>query len=590
MADVISIRPDAQGDGLDEIFEEQATRRSAAEEDGRVSIEITAKESEVVEKAGAALAKDPDLYQRAKQLVHVTEEAKPPRGIQRSVGAPAIDRIPRAVLRTRLTRLARFKKWVESREDLVDAHPPDWAIDYLHTCSSYPEVRPLTAVVTTPVLLPDHSVLTTPGYHADSGILYRSNGIHLEINTGPTREDAIRAVAVLREIFCDFPFASPADFSVILSGLLSLLTRFAFPGPAPLHALDGSTRGVGKTLLVDLISLIAFGWKIAKMPPCNDEEEWRKRIMTIALTGELAVLIDNVRDTLGDPSLDAALTTDGDWTDRRMGKMESASAPLTAVFFCTGNNLQFGEDTARRTIKCRLNSPLEHPEARSGFTHPDIVRHVLANRKSLLEAALTIPLAYCRAGMPDQASPKFGSFEGWSDLVRSGLIWAGCEDPCLTNKEAQKADTTAAGLPALFHGLRALDPETKGLGTADILDAVGTVGTFSKEAEKHKALRRAIEGLCPGHGKPLPDARQFGRFLGKHKQRVCGGYRLNCRELTGQTLWFVEQIGSSSSQQDQPNAEAPAPVPATTPTSEGSTDPRMQTFIQRVNASRGKTA
>ena len=61
-------------------------------------------------------------------------------------------------------------------------------------------------------------------------------------------------------------------------------------------------------------------------------------------------------------------------------------------------------------------------------SHPDLLAWVRRERGRLLVAALTILYAFCRAGRPVPSGLKpWGSFEGWSGLVRAALVWAGMQ-------------------------------------------------------------------------------------------------------------------------------------------------------------------
>ncbi len=108
-------------------------------------------------------------------------------------------------------------------------------------------------------------------------------------------------------------------------------------------------------------------------------------------------------------------------------------------------------DTARRVCHIRLESPEENPENRSDLRHPNLEAYIRRRRGELLAAALTILVGYIRNGRPDQDLPAWGSFEGWSGLVRSAVVWAGLPDPAATRHElAEQADVTASHLGLLL--------------------------------------------------------------------------------------------------------------------------------------------
>jgi hypothetical protein len=107
------------------------------------------------------------------------------------------------------------------------------------------------------------------------------------------------------------------------------------------------------------------------------------------------------------------------------------------TFFGSGNNIVIVGDLCRRTITATLDPRMERPELRI-FTK-DPVAIVLEQRGKYVAACLTICRAYFAAGRPDLAA-KLASFEGWSDCVRSALIWLGCDDPVKSIEIAREED------------------------------------------------------------------------------------------------------------------------------------------------------
>ena len=179
----------------------------------------------------------------------------------------------------------------------------------------------------------------------------------------------------------------------------------------------------GKSLLADVISIIGTGRAARRWPQVTEDEEERKRLLTVALAGYPAIHIDNVTKPLGSPALDIALTAPS-FSDRILGKHDSREAPLSMVWLASGNNMQFKGDTARRIVPIDLDPKMERPEERTGFQHNPPTPWVHQERRRLTVAALTLLKAYVEAGCQAGVTPM-GSFEQWSDLVRQALIWAG---------------------------------------------------------------------------------------------------------------------------------------------------------------------
>ena len=191
-------------------------------------------------------------------------------------------------------------------------------------------------------------MLQTAGYDPATAIVYRPLIDFPRIPDAPTRDQAVAAVAALVEVVQDFPYATEAHRAGWVAALLTTLSRYAFPGPAPLFLFDANLRGCGKSLQTDAVAVITTGRPMARMSLPRDDDETRKRITAIALAGEPLVLIDNINGTLGNASLDAALTATS-WSDRILGETTMASGiPLYSTWFATGNNVAIAADTARR--------------------------------------------------------------------------------------------------------------------------------------------------------------------------------------------------------------------------------------------------
>src|SRR5262249_39699410 len=156
------------------------------------------------------------------------------------------------------------------------------------------------------------------------------------------------------------------------------------------------------------ISVIARGRRMPRTtwPTGNyADEEVRKRITSLALAGERFTLLDNVDAPIGGGPLDAALTSET-WQGRFFGTNQpTPELPMQMVWLASGNNLVFRGDVIRRVVACRLESPLEHPEERTGFKYPDVVGYATEHRAKYLRAALTILRAHHVAGRPAFATP-----------------------------------------------------------------------------------------------------------------------------------------------------------------------------------------
>jgi hypothetical protein len=513
-------------DAAEEWAPEEGQPLEQVAHDDRPCITITTDEHLVNDQAVAALARDPHIYQRGGALVRVIRDASPAASGVRRPFAPRIEQLPLALLRECLAANARWVSLRERGTGMVEKpdRPPAWCVGAVHARANWPGVRHLEAVADYPVLRPDGSILCRPGYDSGTGLLLEPAGVLPEIPDLPTKEDALAAREVLLEVVADFPFERDIHRAAWLAALLTPLARFAFVGPAPLFLVDANVRAAGKGLLLNCISRIITGEPFTIATYTGDEDELRKRITSLVLAGDRLVLFDNLEGKFGNAVLDAALTGTA-WKDRVLGGNRMAEAPLYMTWYGTGNNVAIAADTARRVCHVRLESPDEKPEERDDFLRPNLDAWVSENRGRLLSAALTILRAYCVAGRPDLSLPAWGSFEGWSRMVRSAVMWVGLPDPGETRLLLQaQADVAAESMAVLLGCLEKLDPERRGLTAAEVIQIYKDPD--SPPPECHSDLKDALEALL---GKP--DARGLGTRLRSYRRRVFQGR-------------FIDQAGS----------------------------------------------
>jgi hypothetical protein len=482
------------------------------------------------------------IYQRGGVLVHVVSDSDAHiAGVNLPEAVPQIRTLPKAIVRERITQAVRLVEERPSGDNIVIApvRPPEWLVQAIHQRGDYgASVRPLAGITRTPMLRHDGTIIQKEGYDSATGILFLPDQEFPNVPQSPTQEDAVRAAVELQEVTADFPFESDAHRSIWLSSVLTLLARPAIDGPCPLFVFEANTRGAGKSLLADVAGIIANGAAMARKTWSKCDDETRKTITSVALEGWAAILFDNVATTLGGASLDAALTGTT-WQDRVLGESRTTGLlPLTTVWIATGNNVELGADTARRTLLGRLNSLDEHPEDRTEFQHPDLKRWVRKHRARLAVAGLTILRAYFAAGCPDGKLTPWGSFEEWSKLIRQAIVFAGQADPWQTREAVRDADRSVEHVRLLHAGLEGADVNSDGLTSADIVRLLSHP-TGQDTVDAWRTLRLAITELCGAKF----DSRRIGYSLRRFRGRVYGGKRLECRTGHGGVKrWFVEPV------------------------------------------------
>ncbi|MBI4950801.1 MAG: hypothetical protein HY908_02100 [Myxococcales bacterium] len=523
----------------------------AAADDGRPIIRVGVDLHRVVDEAAEALGAEPNAYQRDGQLVRVVRVAADEETAKDEAGTPFIRELPLPTLREALSKRAQWLRYDGRTEDYVPCLPPEAVLAALAARGSWRSVRPIVGILEAPSVRPDGSVITTAGYDAATGCLYDPSPelAGLRVPDRPTQDEANEALVELCEVWLDFPFASEPPRMVPVAALLTLLARPAIRGSCPGFVVDAPTRGTGKTLVNDAAAMIATGRLAAKMSWPADEAELEKVLASYALRGAALVNFDNVSTRFGGGPLDKVLTC-GDFVELRiLGRSEVPTLRWRAIVLASGNNLELGGDTARRVLWCRMESPLERPEERTGFRHPNLLSWVGANRPRLVRAALVVLRAYVAAGRPDMQLGQWGSFEAWAALVPPAIAFAG-------GANVLEARAVAAGheepervaLEAILthwprlggdKGMTARDAIAR-LYSPERLRGQGTPDGFD-------GLRDAIETLVQTQPGRAPSARALGYALRRLRGRVVGMALLdhgNARD--GVAVWLVKDVRSGS--------------------------------------------
>src|SRR5262249_22130913 len=153
----------------------------------------------------AALERDDAIYQRGGMLVRVVRDVSPAaKGIRRPF-APRIEPLPPPLLRERLAANARWITIQESKEGVVEkpAPPPAWCVAAVHARADWPGIRHLESIVDYPVLRPDGTILSQPGYDPETGLQLESVDAFPTISERPSRAEAIAALDVLLDVVAD---------------------------------------------------------------------------------------------------------------------------------------------------------------------------------------------------------------------------------------------------------------------------------------------------------------------------------------------------------------------------------------------------
>ena len=158
------------------------------------------------------------------------------------------------------------------------------------------------------------------------------------IPVAPTRQQAREAPDHLDgTLLEEFPFVGKIDRAVALSLILTALDRHAM-ATAPLHGFTSPVAGTGKSLLVDIASLLANGEITPVISQGSSKDETEKRLGAELLSGSAIVSFDNCSAEVDSDLLCQALTQ-RELRVRELGYSRNVKVPITALFTANGNNI-----------------------------------------------------------------------------------------------------------------------------------------------------------------------------------------------------------------------------------------------------------
>lgn len=436
-----------------------------------------------------------NLYQRADQLVRVriaTPEAV--KGVTIHAGTPVIAPVDSEYLVDQFNRLVGWEKFSERRHEWATSDAPRQVATALLSRVGDWKALPLAGLTTAPTLRPDGSLLDRPGYDAKTGLLFVDQGARFPTLPAAPSQAAGRAALdfLAKEVLAEFPFAAPHHRSVALSAILTALVRQSMPA-APLHAFTSPRASCGKSLLTDVVALIATGACATSLSFVPDQDELRKQLLSVLLGGASVTCLDNVEEVMTGKEI-CRVTSEATYTGRVLGTNTLVTVPVICTWLANGINLRFGNDFTRRVVLCEVDPNCERPEDRQCAR--DLRQWIPPNRPALVAAGLTALRAYIAAGRPEVGIKPLGSFEVWSALVRAALIWLGEADPLLGREEIEAFDPVKTKLRAL------------------ILAWYHTFGTTP--AICNHAVNRATSTYRDDNGDEIPEAPELKDVLTQH--------------------------------------------------------------------------
>jgi hypothetical protein len=426
-----------------------------------------------------------------------------------------------------LARVAVFTTYDKRSEAWIPKKCPQFVGEMFAAREGVWRLPVALGIVHTPQFRPDGTLAMVQGYDPGTRLLFKPDGeIFPAVPDNPTKDDALAALKVLEESIDTFPFKTAVDRSVAISLLLTALCRRALDH-APLHAITAPAAGTGKSMFVDLASILMSSHDAPVMAPGKNEEEAEKRLGAALLGGDGLIAFDNCTAPLSGTLLCQALTQHRVLV-RILGQSQQIGVPVSALFTATGNNLMIEGDLTRRALLCELDAGVACPELREFDFNPKSVFR--ERRAELVVAGLTV-LRAGRVAKPKPISAPLGGFEMWSTWVRDTLRWLNRADPCRSMDRLRENDPLREAHTAVVIAWR------DALGIGSKLQ----VQQIIERAALIQELRNALIAVAEERARPgFVSAKRLGWWLKKMDGKISNGLRIVYAGTTqGYPLWTL---------------------------------------------------
>ena len=455
-------------------------------------------------------------YAGALNRIHVLDkdETGPVKRLKGSVtlvpvdGTHLVEVLTRAAIHTKFDARSGADKIINAPRPVADG---------ILSRGHWPEVPQLTGIVEAATLDLNGNEISQPGYHPATGLWLATSAALPPMKGLRGKETGKRGVDVLNAHLAGFPFVGEADKSAALAAVMTAILRRPMPS-APMFAIPAPTAGTGKTLLAEVVNIIATGRRPPVLSMGVDEQEFAKRVYGMLLANDLTLLIDNITRPIGNEDVLNQLLSQPVLRFRPLGGSGMVSVPTNCLVMATGNNLSIIGDAKRRTCLIRLDARMERPEQRE--FDKDILAETLSRRDELIRAALEISKSYSAAGCPKVDAKPYGSFADWDRMVRRPLIWHGLLDPLIASEGLREQDPDMECMRLLFAAwidLYGDQPKAAGDVVRDGLEYA-----FSGGEALRPDLRDALQMACS----EKPNARRLGYWLRNHRDRILDGMQL----------------------------------------------------------------
>ena len=376
----------------------------------------------IAEGAQKALAQSQSHYQRGGVIVSIVKEM--------GIGEVNIKHLSQPALTLALAKAAQWMKYSKTKDAWVITDPLARIVTILHDAIDYKYLPFLSGLAYQPYLRDNGSLVKESGYDEKMGMFGVFDSQNFSIPENPTREDAEKALHLISELISEFSFAHESDRAAAFSAILTAVIRPSL-AHSPMFHVRAPQISSGKSFLCKIISAFATPHRSAPTSFPHDDEECKKLLLSELMRSPAVIEFDNLTsDLVAYKSLCSVLTEEF-MRGRILGVSKTIAVNTRALFLSSCNNVGPIKDMLRRCITINLDTECETPATRL-YKNPNLLDNLFSERERYVSAALTIIMAWIKAGQPQQGAKELNGYKQWSELCRQPLLWLDMPDPVLS--------------------------------------------------------------------------------------------------------------------------------------------------------------
>ena len=473
----------------------------------------------VISACELALAAEGKHYQANGLIVSIGKD--PSTGDVNSVltGEPALTKV--------LAACIDFEKFDNRIGKWVRCDPPQRHVNLLSRAESYSHLPVLNGLARQPYFREaDGTLVTQPGYDPASKMFGEFDPAEFPLPE-PTEVAARQALARLRHLIREFRFNSDYDEATALAAILTAVVRPSLELAPGFHT-KAPAMSSGKSTLNAVIGQFAGPGPNVNISYPYQKDEAVKVILALLLTTPAVIDFDDMEHDWFAHGIIKRMFTNPTITDRILGVSKTATVGTRSLFLGSGNNVGPQRDLLRRVMVINLNARTDSAVSIQYEGAP--LETLRADRGRFVADALTLIMAWQRAGQPRAAVPNLASYgKQWADYCRHPLIWLGLPDPAAGLFEQIRHDPDAdhlAHLLSAWHAMFGSAPMT----IRRLLEKVSDRG----DCDLHDALLE-----LPFVERDEINRSKMGGYLKRNANRIVDGFELQKSASTERNAWRV---------------------------------------------------